>query len=58
MTNQIVRRLETLERSMAPDDQPQLQITVEFVSPDGQVTGTRTFRSGEADVENAPEPPR
>jgi hypothetical protein len=58
MTNQIVRRLEKLEESMAPDDQPQIQIEVVFVNLDGSVAGTRTFRSGKANVENAPEPPR
>jgi hypothetical protein len=58
MTTQIVRRLEKLEESMAPDDQPQLRIEVVFVSPDGQVVGTRTFRSGKADVQNAPQPSR
>jgi hypothetical protein len=46
MTNQIVRRLEALEESMAPrDDQPRCKIEVVFIDPTGKITGARSFSS-------------
>jgi len=45
MTNQIMRRLEQLEDSMAPpDDQPKLEIGLVFVEPVDGLPGGRITR--------------
>ena len=43
MTNQIMRRLEALEESMAPDDALRPEIRIVFVSPDGSQSKPMTL---------------
>jgi hypothetical protein len=52
MTN-LLRRLEKVEELMnPPDNQMKFEITVVFINPAGEVTGTRTFGSPKASEGN------